>query len=57
MHAIQRGDRVAILPFENHSDFPGTWDLSRGLPEQLAASLQQTLDLVVVPFDSVTSKT
>jgi hypothetical protein len=57
VHAIQRGDRVAILPFENHSDFPGTWDLSRGLPEQLAASLQQTLDLVVVPFDSVTSKT
>ncbi len=52
-YSIQRGDTVAILPFDDHSDFPGTWDLRRGLPEQLAISLHSALGLVVLPHDSV----
>ena len=51
--AIQRGDTVAILPFEDHSDFPGTWDIRRGLAEKLAIFMADTLGLVVLSHDTI----
>ena len=41
---------VLIVPFEDHSYFRGSWDISRGIPQVLGELLQQDRNIVVLPL-------
>ena len=53
--AIQPEAVVLIVPFEDHSYFRGSWDISRGIPQVLGELLQQNRNIVVLPLDTVDS--
>jgi len=45
--------RVAILPFEDRSEFRGTWELDREIPRLWGRILAQDSSCVVISLDSV----
>lgn len=53
--AVQSGDSIVILPFADHSHFPGAWKIRQTIPEHLGALLKQGTDFVVIPMDSAFS--
>ena len=53
--AVQSGDSIVILPFADHSHFPGTWKIRQAIPEHLGELLGQRQDFVVIPVDSAFS--
>ena len=48
--AFQPEAVILIVPFEDHSYFRGSWDISRGIPRVLGELLQQDRDIVVLPL-------
>lgn len=48
--AFQPEAVVLIVPFEDHSYFRGSWDISRGIPQVLGELLQQERNIVVLPL-------
>lgn len=48
--ALQPEAVVLLVPFEDHSYFRGSWDLSRGIPQVLGELLQQDRNMVVLPL-------
>ena len=48
--AFQPEAVVLIVPFEDHSYFRGSWDISRGIPRVLGELLQQERNIVVLPL-------
>ena len=51
--AAQRGERVLVVPFEDQSDFRGTWDLRQGVPRLLTELLRDGGAFEVLPFDTL----
>ena len=51
--AAQRGERVLVVPFEDHSDFRGTWDLRQGVPRLLSELLSDSGAFEVLPFGTL----
>ena len=51
--AAQRGERVLVVPFEDRSDFRGTWDLRQGVPQLLGELLREGGAFEVLPFDTL----
>lgn len=51
--AAQRGERVLVVPFEDQSDFRGTWDLRQGVPQLLSELLREGGAFEVLPFDTL----
>ena len=51
--AAGRGERVLVVPFEDQSDFRGTWDLRQGMPRLLAELLRGSGAFEVLPFDTL----
>ena len=48
--AFQPEAVILIVPFEDHSYFRGSWDISRGIPQVLGELLQQDRNIVVLPL-------
>ena len=48
--AFQPEAVILIMPFEDHSYFRGSWDISRGIPQVLGELLQQSRNIVVLPL-------
>ena len=53
--AFQSEAVILIVPFEDHSYFRGSWDISRGIPRVLGELLQQGRNIVVLPLDTLDS--
>ena len=53
--ALQPEAVILIMPFEDHSYFRGSWDISRGIPQVLGELLQQDRNIVVLPLDTLDS--
>ena len=51
--AVQPEERILVLPFEDHSDFRGTWDLRQGVPQLLSELLRQGRAFEILPFDTL----
>ena len=51
--AVQRGERILVVPFEDESDFRGTWDLRQGVPRLLSELLAESGAFEVLPFDTL----
>ncbi len=51
--AAQRGERILVIPFEDHSEFRGTWDLRQGVPQLLSELLREGGAFEVLPFDTL----
>lgn len=51
--AAQRGERILVIPFEDHSEFRGTWDLRQGVPQLLNELLHGGGAFEVLPFDTL----
>ena len=51
--AVQPGERILLVPFEDHSDFRGTWDLRQEIPQLLSELLRQGRAFEILPFDSL----
>ena len=47
--ALQSEAVILLVPFEDHSYFRGSWDISRGIPQVLGELLQQERNIVVLP--------
>jgi len=45
--------KILILPFDNHSQYDGPWDLSRGVAKILGDVLKENPFYAVIPFDSL----
>ena len=48
--AFQPEAVILIAPFEDHSYFRGSWDISRGIPQVLGELLEQKRNVVVLPL-------
>ena len=48
--AFQPEAVILIAPFEDHSYFRGSWDISRGIPQVLGELLEQERNVVVLPL-------
>lgn len=53
--AAQRGERILVVPFEDQSDFRGTWDLRQGIPRLLCELLAEGGAFEVLPFDTLSA--
>ena len=53
--AAQRGERVLVVPFQDGSDFRGTWDLRQGIPRLLGELLAEGGAFEVLPFDTLSA--
>ena len=51
--AARPGERILVVPFEDHSDFRGTWDLRQEIPQLLGELLRQGRAFEILPFDSL----
>lgn len=51
--AVQRGERILVVPFDDNSEFRGTWDLRQGVPRLLSELLAESGAFEVLPFDTL----
>ncbi len=53
--AARPGEGILVVPFEDHSDFRGAWDLRQGVPQLLGELLRQGRAFEILPFDTLAS--